>query len=143
MSNAAGSSESAQNKNDVSQGEPTPASSPPHEALAVLRAIARFHQIAADPANLAHQLRLAPSADVSTQDLLRAGKRLGLKSKLSKTTPDRLALTPLPALAQIRGADNTLRTVILDQTDGQRVLLQNPSLPGGRPTIEPMDVLAQ
>ena len=118
-----------------------------HPSLTCLCAIARFHQIAADPANLAHQLGLAPSADVSTQDLLRAAKHLGLKAKLSKTSADRLALTPLPALALMRaverGADNTVRTVILAQTDGQRVLLQDPSVPGGRPTIEPMDVFIQ
>ncbi|MGB4116398.1 MAG: type I secretion system permease/ATPase [Polaromonas sp.] len=111
------------------------------DALAALCAIARFHQIAADPANLAHQLGLAPSADVTTQDLLRAAKHLGLKAKLSQTTADRLALTPLPALAQIRGAEGAVKTVILAQTDGQRVLLQTPNNP--RPTIEPMDVFAQ
>ena len=113
-----------------------------HTSLACLCAIARFHQIAADPANLAHQLGLASSAEVSTQDVLRAAKHLGLKAKLCKTNVDRLALTPLPALAQIRSADGRIQTVILAQTDGQRVLLQDPSAHGGRPTIEPMDVFA-
>ncbi len=117
-----------------------PASHTGHPSLAALCAIARFHQIAADPANLAHQLGLAPSAEVSTQDLLRAAKHLGLKAKLSHTTAERLALTPLPALVQVRAADETVRIVILAQTDGQRVLLQDPSVPGGRPTIEPMAV---
>jgi ATP-binding cassette, subfamily B, bacterial HlyB/CyaB len=113
--------------------------SPPHQALMALCAVARFHQIAADPANLAHQLGLAASAYVSAQDLLRAAKHLGLKAKLSQTTADRLALTPLPALAQVRNTDGAIRTVILAQTDGQRVLLQDPSVPGSRPTIEPME----
>ena len=111
--------------------------------LTCLCAVARFHHIAADPANLAHQLGLAPSADVIPQDLLRAAKHLGLKAKLSKTTADRLALTPLPALAFMRGPSNSSKTVILAQTDGQRVLLQDPAAPGGRPTIEPMDVFIQ
>ncbi len=111
-----------------------------HDALSALCAIARFHQIAADPTNLAHQLGLAPSAQITTQELLRAAKHLGLKAKLSNTTADRLALTPLPALAQIRGADGAVKTVILAQTDGQRVLLQDPSVTDGRPTIESMAV---
>ncbi len=111
--------------------------------LQALCAVARFHQIAADPANLAHQLGLAPSAEVSTQDLLRAAKHLGLKAKLSQTTADRLTLTPLPALAQVRNADGGIRTVILAQCDEQRVLLQDPSVPGGRPIIEPMTVFVR
>ena len=108
--------------------------------LEALCAIARFHQIAADPANLAHQLGLSPSSEVTTQDLLRAAKHLGLKAKLSATTSERLALTPLPALTQVRSNDGSVRTVILAQTDGQRVLLQDPSVACGRPTIESMDV---
>ena len=112
-------------------------------SLAALCAIARFHQIAADPANLAHQLGLAASAPVSVQDLLRAARDIGLKAKLSTTTADRLALTPLPALAQVRMESGDIRTVILAQTDGQRVLLQDPSVPGGRPIIEPFSVFIQ
>ena len=50
----------------------------PHPALAALCAIARLHQIAADPATLAHQLGLAPLDPVSPQDLLRAAKHIGL-----------------------------------------------------------------
>ncbi len=114
-----------------------------HASLAALCAIARFHHIAADPANLAHHLGLSPSALVSTQDLLRAAKHLGLKAKLSTTTADRLALTPLPALAQVRLDGGDVRCVILAQTDGQRVLLQDSSVPGGRPIIEPFSVFIQ
>ena len=124
-------------------------------SLAALCAIARFHQVAADPDNLAHHLGLSASSAVTTQDLLRAAKHLGLKAKLSVTTCDRLTLTPLPALAQLRDPDGRVRTVILAQTDGQRVLLQDPGIVGtpgastsqaapcsGRPTIEPMAVFA-
>ncbi|MEO8024566.1 ABC transporter transmembrane domain-containing protein, partial [Polaromonas sp.] len=117
------------------------ARSPLHE-LAALCAIARFHQVAADPATLAHQLGLSDSESVSVEDLLRAAKFLGLKAKLSHSKPERLALTPLPALARIKGTDGSIHTVILAQTDGQRVLLQNPGMPAGRPMIEPMEVFA-
>ena len=73
--------------------------------LAALCAIARFHQVAADPATLAHQLGLSPSAPLAADDLLRAAKHLGLKAKRVSSTPGRLALTPLPALALMRSAD--------------------------------------
>lgn len=114
-------------------------------SLAALCAIARFHQIAADPINLAHQLGLAASAQATVTDLLRAAKHLGLKAKLITTTADRLALTPLPALVQIRTPERGIRIVILAQTDGKRVLLQDPSPDTGfnsRPTIEPLETFA-
>ena len=94
---------------DAAQGLP---------ALAALCVLARFHQIAADPATLAHQLGLQPSETTSTEDLLRAAKHLGLKAKLSRTTTDRLPLSPLPALAQLRSPDGDMRTVVLAQCDG-------------------------
>ena len=48
--------------------QPQPA---PFSPLTALALIARFHQIAADPATLAHQLGLQPSHNVSIEDLLR------------------------------------------------------------------------
>ena len=118
--------------------------------LAALCTVARFHQIAADPATLAHQLGLSASDTLSASDVLRAAQHLGLKAKLSRTSIDRLALTPLPALALMRTEDETLRLVILAQSDGQRVLFQDVSAapPGSaagsnsRPTIEPVEVFA-
>ena len=94
-------------------------------ALAALCAIARLHQTPADPATLAHQLGLSPTDAPQPDDLLRAAKHLGLKAKLSRTSIDRLALTPLPALALMRGADDSMRVVILAQCDGKRVLFQD------------------
>ena len=116
--------------------------------LAALCAIARFHQIAADSANLSHQLGLTPSSSIGTAQLLHAAKHLGLKAKLSKSTPARLHLTPLPALARVKDSAGHVRTVILAQCDGQRVLLQDPSATGeaanaSRPTIESLEVFAQ
>lgn len=116
-------------------------STPGHSQLAALCAIARFHQVAADPASLAHQLGLPDHASVDTADLLRAAQHLGLKARLVRTKPERLALTPLPALALMRSEGDALRTVLLAQSDGQRVLLQDPSQ-AGRPTIEPVEVFA-
>jgi subfamily B ATP-binding cassette protein HlyB/CyaB len=112
--------------------------------LATLCAIARFHQVAADPATLAHQLGLSSGDKLVSADLLRAAKHLGLKAKLSSTTVERLALTPLPALALMRTPDESLRVVILAQGDGKRVLFQDVDAtgPGSRPTIESVEVFA-
>jgi len=111
-------------------------------ALAALCAIARLHHVAADPATLAHQLGLSGSEPFHLDDLLHAAKHLGLKAKRSNTSAERLALTPMPSLALMRTDDDSLRVVILAQCDGQRVLLQDPTAPGGnaRPTIEPLEV---
>ena len=111
---------------------PLPASA----ALAALCAIARYHQIAADPAALAHQLGLAPSAHPTPEDLLRGARHLGLQARRVHTSVERLALTPLPALALMH-PDNTgtpqtpqtPRIAILAQCDGQRVLLSEPHAP--------------
>ena len=94
-------------------------------SLSALCAIARLHQTAADPATLAHQMGLSPTDACEPDDLLRAAKHLGLKAKLSRTSIERLALTPLPALALMRGADDAMRVVILAQCDGKRVLFQD------------------
>ncbi len=112
-------------------------------ALGALCAIARFHQVAADPATLAHQLGLSGSDAVSTDDLLRAAKHLNLKAKLVTTPLERLALTPLPALALMRSASGSPQAVILAQCDASRVLLQSTDGSGGRPTIEPLETFAQ
>jgi ATP-binding cassette, subfamily B, bacterial HlyB/CyaB len=119
------------------------------DALAPLTAlctVARFHQIAADPATLAHQLGLSSSDALTASDLLRAAQHLGLKAKLARTTIERLALTPLPALALMRTPEQSLRVVILAQSDGQRVLFQEVTSEASgsavRPTIEPAEVFA-
>jgi subfamily B ATP-binding cassette protein HlyB/CyaB len=125
---------------------------PQNHALAALCLVARFHQVAADPQTLAHQLGVSPSDTVDASILLRAAKHLGLKAKLSKSKPDRLKLVPLPALAFLKPADEAansdsaagsqMRTVILAQCDGQRVLFQDPATPANRPTIESVEVFA-
>ena len=113
--------------------------------LSALCTVARFHQIAADPATLAHQLGLSTSDTLTPNDILRAAQHLGLKAKRSTTTVERLGLTPLPALALMRAPDGSddgsLRLVILAQSDGQRVLLSDGAK--GRTTIEPIEVFAQ
>lgn len=109
------------------------ASALPLQALCIL---ARLHQIAGEPESLAHELGLTPSQAVSNDDLLRAAAHLGLKAKFSRSSVERLTLSPLPALARL----NDGRWVVLAQCDGQRVLFMDPSSGAARPTIEPLDV---
>jgi subfamily B ATP-binding cassette protein HlyB/CyaB len=122
---------------------------PAFPGLAVLCAIARFHQVAADPATLAHQLGLSASDSITRDDLLRAAKHLGLNAKLSRSSIDRLGLVPLPALALMHSDDQTLHVVVLAQSDGKRVLFQDISKQAGSsagsgavagPTIESAEV---
>ena len=126
----------------VSNAPPGSLPAPHVASLQALCLIARLHHVAADPATLAHQLGLSASDPVTAADLLRAAKHLGLKAKLSKASPDRLQLNPLPALAVMRTDDGTLRVVILAQCDGQRVLFQDVA-DEGRPTIEALEIFAQ
>ncbi len=131
---------------------------PPSTSWAALCAIARFHQVAADPSSLAHQLGMPPSAHPTTDDLLRAARQLGLKAKRVRGTADRLALLPLPALALMRTngfeACDTPRLAIVAQCDGKRVLLSEPYVAANDrgmnastartvgPTIKPLEVFA-
>ncbi len=112
--------------------------SPPRDGLAALCMVARLHHVAAEPASLRHALGLAPSEAVATDALLLSARHLGLKAKLSRSSPDRLSILALPALARLHDG----RWIVLAQCDGQRVLVQDATAGGGRPTIEPCDVFA-
>lgn len=125
------------------QAEPVAEAAPAWPGLAALCAIARFHQVSADPATLGHQLGLQPSQSVGVEDLVRAARHIGLKAKLTTSSAERLQLAPLPALALVAGADGSVRPVIVAQCDGQRVLVQDPAAVPSRPIIEPLQVFAQ
>lgn len=71
----------------------------PDTGLICLVQLARFHQIAADEQQIAHE-HGAPSELFAADDLVRAGRRLGLKTRAVDTSWKRLADTPLPAIAQ-------------------------------------------
>jgi subfamily B ATP-binding cassette protein HlyB/CyaB len=93
---------------------------------------------------LRHELGLGETDVVGSQDLLLAAHRIGLKAKVSRSTPERLPIVPLPALALMSDG----RIVVLAQCDGQRVLFMDPAAvaadgaQAARPTIEPLGVFA-
>jgi len=112
-------------------------------ALDALCLVARLHQVAAEPASLAHQLGLAPGEAVHPDHLLLAARQLGLQARRVHSSSDRLALTPLPALALLHStgtsAGDAPQVVVLAQCDGHRVLLHDPAAAAGSPpTIEPL-----
>ena len=99
-------------------------SAPVRTGLPALCALARFHQIAADPATVAHQLGYSSIQACHRQDLLLAARHVGLKAKWSTVKATRLPNTPLPALAWIEGASGG-HVVIVAQSDGTKVLIQD------------------
>ena len=125
----------------LSDSAPDPLAGEPLASLVALCVIARMHHVAADPAHLAHQFDWSQSHIPGAKDLLLAARAIGLKAKSSRTTGDRLALVPLPALAFVCDAEGAERVVVLAQCDGQRALHQDSSgaIQGGRPVIEPLD----
>jgi subfamily B ATP-binding cassette protein HlyB/CyaB len=66
--------------------------------LRSLAILARLHGIAADPAQLAHQFS-ASGRTLGTAELILAARSLGLRAKAGRLKVDRLATTPLPAIA--------------------------------------------
>jgi len=104
-------------------------------ALLALCVVARLHNIPADPAALLHFLGKGGSEPVTVADVLLCAKQLGLKATRARRSVERLALTPLPAIALMRSGEMR----ILAQSDGKRVLTQ---LPGQRPAMETLEAFA-
>ena len=100
-----------------------------------LAMIARYHHIAADPDQLAHEFR-EPGGSFGVPQILLAAKHLGLKASMVRTPIERLAQTPLPALAVM--ADGGF--LILARCEGDKLLVQDPSAP--RPEVLPTDAFA-
>ena len=75
--------------------------------------IARYFRIPADAGGLARRW-LASSAAASAEDLVRIARRLGLKTRLVATRWERLARTPLPAIAENANGSFAAVTRIVD-----------------------------
>jgi subfamily B ATP-binding cassette protein HlyB/CyaB len=95
----------------------------PDTGLIGLVMLARFHNIAADADQLAHDFRES-GKNLTVAQILLAAKQLGLKARQVRTELSRLAQTPLPALAV--GKDG--RFVILARIDGDQVLIHDPGV---------------
>lgn len=99
--------------------------------LVCLVMLARLHEIAADPDQIAHQFK-TNGKPLSKPEILLASKHLGLHAKAIKAQPTRLDKTPLPAMAL--GPDDQF--FIIARMDGEQVLIFNPL--AGRPEAVPL-----
>lgn len=103
-------------------------------ALSCLVMMARLHNLAADPAQLAHEFTV-DGRRMGTQEVLLAARKLGLQTKRIQAQGDRLPKTPLPAMAVGKDAQGEAEFFILarahDDASGTQVLIQSPRV--GRP----------
>lgn len=103
--------------------------------LECLVLLAQFHQVAADASQLRHQFS-ASSTRLDEQELLLAARSLKLKAQAVTIDFQRLADTPLPALAISPKGDH----FIIAKVDGERILIHDPL--EGKPTILTQSELA-
>ncbi|MDQ8036644.1 MAG: ABC transporter transmembrane domain-containing protein, partial [Pedobacter sp.] len=83
--------------------------------------LARFHQVAVEPSQLAHEFGQAGTA-FGMQDILLAAKKLKLKARPLQSSADRLEKIALPAMAA--GLDGGY--FIIAKAEGGKVLIQDP-----------------
>ena len=96
--------------------------------LAGLVTLLRFHGIGATADQLQHRFGVSGERfDLPT--LVRAAKTLGLKARMVRTAVDRLATTPMPALARLKDG----RFAILGKLADGKILVQDPAT--GRPAM--------
>jgi subfamily B ATP-binding cassette protein HlyB/CyaB len=98
----------------------------PDSGVEALVLLLRFHQIAADPAQIRHQFA---NATFGVPEILRCARDLKLKARALTADWSRLAKLPLPALAQ--GHDGSF--VVLGRIVDDKVLIQDPAV--GRPEL--------
>jgi ATP-binding cassette, subfamily B, bacterial HlyB/CyaB len=106
---------------DAAMPKDTDAPAPPDSGLACLLLVARFHGLAAEPDPLRHRFG-EPGSPFGASQILRAARDLGLKAREIPSTAERLADTPLPAIAGCRDG----RYVVLAAVSEDRVLLHDP-----------------
>jgi subfamily B ATP-binding cassette protein HlyB/CyaB len=115
------------------------ASTPPQvdSGLACLVMLARFHSLAADPEQIAHEFAES-GKPFGAFEILLVAKKIGLIAKQISPPIDRLPTTPLPAI----GIGTDGRYFIVARCEGSgteaKVLIQDPTV--GRPEILPLDV---
>ena len=96
----------------------------PDTGIACLALLLRFHGMAADPAQLAHEYASA-SGGIDLLELTRAAREQGLKAGGRRLAPGRLDRAALPAIAE--AADGGF--FVLAKADGEKALAQRPGAP--------------
>jgi len=90
--------------------------------LAALVMLLRCHGIAAEPGQIRHR---SGTATIGITEMLRCAKELGLKARAPTTEWERLASTPLPAIAALRDGG----FLIIGKVVEDKILIQHPSSP--------------
>jgi subfamily B ATP-binding cassette protein HlyB/CyaB len=88
-------------------------------------ALAFILQLLGLPANAAELLHVSGKATLDSGDLLRLARRFPVKARLIATNLERLATTPLPALAQMRDGG----WLVVGRVGDGKVLVQDPNAP--------------
>lgn len=112
---------------------------PVDSGLECLVMMARLHGIAADGDQLNHAQ--GQPAIWTPNDILLAARNMGLRAKCQTISLTRLATTPLPAMAVVRGESGENQFLILARADGNKVLIHRPQV--GRPEAIALSDLAQ
>ncbi len=115
------------------QTDPGAAAPRPDPGLLCLAMLARFHGIAVETAQLAHEF--GDGKPFGTTEILLAARKIGLKAKQTKASAERLPTTPLPALA----LDKQGGFFILARCDDGQALIHDPDSP--RPETLTLDEL--
>src|SRR5271156_2325389 len=104
---------------------------PNHDAsgLSVLALILRFHGIAVDPGQLRHQY----GNHIGVTEILRCAKDLKLKARAIESNWERIAKTPMPAIAELRDGS----FIFLSKAGAEAVLILDPTV--GRPQSVPRE----
>ena len=102
---------------------PEPAAPRLDTGLMCLVMLARFHSVAADADQLAHDFKEA-GREFGVPEILLAARKLGLKASRVRTDVARLAQTPLPAMAV--GQDG--RFFIVARAEADKVLIHDPGV---------------
>jgi subfamily B ATP-binding cassette protein HlyB/CyaB len=97
-----------------------------HRGLAALVMLLRFQGLSVDPAQIRHQFG---TDAIGVPEMLRCARQLGLKASEARTRWDRLARTPLPAIAALRDGG----FLLLGKASEDKILVQAPD--SQRPTL--------
>src|SRR6266568_1775954 len=100
--------------------------SAPDQGLAALVALLRFHGVGADPEQIRHSFG---AKAIGVSEMLRCAEQLGMKARAVTTRWERLARTPLPAIAALRDGG----FLILGKVADDKALVQSPVSP--RPAL--------
>src|SRR5258706_3328020 len=106
---------------------PTDSHPPIDPGLASFALVLRVLGIATTPERIAHEIDLGRRA-MTADDMLRCAKRFGLRARLVTTRVERLAKTPLPAVALRRDGG----CFVLAKADADKALIQDPGEPRPR-----------